>query len=131
MALRTNSKKAKENIHNYIRNTFDYIVDSYGVDSCDLGDFHALCAQIWKIFESEKFYSVENMSRLHLTYYDVFKEWAQGLALNIFEYYYNISAVDLLGEMLEESEEERAKYTEEQAEEMITRLIYREITANK
>lgn len=32
-----------------------------------------------------------------------------------------------LGDILEETEEERAKYTEMQAEEMLTRLIYREM----
>lgn len=130
MALKTNSKKAKQNIHNYIRNTFDYINDCYTVET-DLSDFHNLCAKIWEIFEEEKAYSIEYMEKMHMTYQDVFTDWAQGLALNIFEYYYNVSAVDLLGEMLEETEEERAKYTEEQAETMITRLIYREITANK
>ena len=59
---------------------------------------------------------------------EIFKDWAQGLALGgLFCYYYNRSAKDDLGAILEESEAEKAKYTEQEAEEMLTRLIYREL----
>ena len=58
----------------------------------------------------------------------IFEDWARGLALgNLFCYYYNRSAKDDLGKILEESEEEKAKYTEQEAEELLTRLIYREM----
>ena len=58
----------------------------------------------------------------------IFEDWARGLALgNLFCYYYNRSAVDDLGEIMEETEEEKAKYTEQEAEETLTRLIYREM----
>lgn len=46
---------------------------------------------------------------------------------NLFCYYYNRSAVDDLGEILEETDEEKAKYSEQQAEELLSRLIYREM----
>ena len=42
-------------------------------------------------------------------------------------YYYNVSAVDLLAEWLEETEEEKKRFTEEQAEEKITYLLYCEL----
>ena len=42
-------------------------------------------------------------------------------------YYCNVSAIDLLAEWLEETEEEKKRFTEEQAEEKITWLLYREL----
>ena len=64
--------------------------------------------------------------------YDVFKNWAQGLALGqLFCYYYNRSAVDDLAEILEENETEKLKYSEKEAEEMLTNLIFREIVKQK
>lgn len=42
-------------------------------------------------------------------------------------YYYNRSAVDDLGAILEETAEEKARYSEAQAETLLTSLIYREL----
>lgn len=57
-----------------------------------------------------------------------FADWCAGLpgVLNTC-YYYNRSAVDDLGAILEETSEEKARYTEEQAEKTLTTLIYREL----
>ena len=73
--------------------------------------------------ENEKRYSRSRSG------FETFKDWAQGLpsAFNTL-YYYNVLAVDMLGAWLEESESEKSKYNESEAEEMITRLIYRELT---
>lgn len=132
MALRTNSKKAKENIQNYIRQAAEYLTDcGYDVAKYNLESFNELSACIWEVFQTEKYYSIEYINRNRLTWYEVFKDWAQGLALNLFDYYYNVSAVDLLGNMLEQTDQERHKYNERQAEETLTRLIYREITDNR
>lgn len=43
-------------------------------------------------------------------------------------YYYNVSAVDLLADWLNETDSEKARFTEEQAEERITALLFRELT---
>lgn len=42
-------------------------------------------------------------------------------------YYYNRSAVDDLGAILEETDSEKARYSEQQAETRLTYLIYREL----
>ena len=132
MALKTNSKKAKANIQNYIRQAANYLIDcGYEVENYNLDNFNELSACIWDTFQKEKYYSIEYINRNRLSWYEVFKDWAQGLALNLFDYYYNVSAVDLLGDMLEQTKEERNKYTERQADETLTRLIYREITNNR
>ena len=58
---------------------------------------------------------------------DLFEDYAAGLPLGgLFDYYLH-SAIDTLGDILEESEAEREKYSEEEAEKMLTRLIYREM----
>ena len=60
---------------------------------------------------------------------EAFEEWAAGLPAIIDTcYYYNVSAVDLLGDILEETAAERAKYTECEAEKMLSYLIFREIS---
>lgn len=63
------------------------------------------------------------------TWQMAFCDWCAGLP-NLLDtsIYYCGSAVDLLGEWLDETEEEKAKYTETQAETMIDSLLYREIS---
>ena len=133
MALRTNSKQAKANLNKYISQAADYLRDC-GYDQAEefnLDNDLALSAAIWEVFNSEKYYTIDHINKMRISWYEVFKEWAQGLALNLFDYYYNVSAVNLLGDILEETEAERNKYSEEQAEETLTRLIYRTITENR
>lgn len=117
--LKTNSKKVIERIHNYIIENVDHKYFELEADP----DFKTACELILIACENEKQYS-RNRSG-----FETFKEWAQGLpsAFNTL-YYYNVSAVDMLGAWLEESESEKSKYSESAAEEMITKLIYRELT---
>lgn len=121
--LRTNSKAAKANIIEYIKQDQDYIEESYNYTP---ENDNELLASIYGIFLSEKTYQLQRNN--YINQFEIFKSWAQGLALGgLFCYYYNRSAVDDLGNILEETEEERNKYSEAQAEEMLTKLIYREI----
>lgn len=126
--LRTNSKKAIENIKNYIMTDAGYIAEYYnGTISED--NTEAVMLGMWECFKDEKRHEIER--NYHCTSYAIFKDWASGLALGgLFCYYYNRSAVDDLGKILEETEAEKVKYTEAKAEEMLTRLIYRELRAN-
>ena len=90
----------------------------------------AVASFVLEIFRDEKGGSFEYLRRSRgFSDYEIFKDWAQGLALGgLFCYWYNRPAVDDLGAILEETEEEKARYTERQAEEMLTRLIYRTLT---
>lgn len=121
--LRTNSKAAKANIIEYIKQDQDYIEESYNYTP---ENDNELLASVYGIFLSEKTNELQRSN--YINQFEIFKSWAQGLALGgLFCYYYNRSAVDDLGNILEETEEERNKYSEAQAEEMLTKLIYREI----
>lgn len=122
--LKTNSKKACENIRNYIMTRF--YPEGY-TDTPPEG-WPAIATFILEIFAQEKPYSTKYIYRYGLSDEKVFTDWCQGLPTVLDTcYYYNRSAVDDLGAILEETESEKAKYTEEKAEAMITHLIFREL----
>lgn len=122
--LRTNSKKVSENIRDYIMQDKDYLIERN--DGKELSTVDEYLTLAWNIFYDEKRYEIER--NYCCASYPIFKDWASGLALGgLFCYYYNRSSVDDLGAILEETEEEKARYTEQQAEDLLTRLIFREI----
>lgn len=124
--IRSNSKKAKDNIKNYIREIFDG--SNYGIDEPER--FEDLAAVILDTFREEKPRTDAQQLRLRMSDQAVFEEWAQGLPSIIDTcYYYNRSAVDDLARILEETPEESEKYSEQDAEKMLTYLIFRELSA--
>lgn len=124
--IRSNSKKAVENIRRYILEYADYLFERADYEGRELHTEDEILSYGYEIFKDEMRFSIEqNYSN---PCFVIFEDWARGLALGgLFCYYYNRSAKDDLGAILEESEEEKAKYTEQQAEENLTRLIYREM----
>lgn len=119
--LRTNTKKAIENIRAYIVNGFDGT--NWGIETPET--FEEVATVIYNTFADEYLYEYNRRRNEQ----EVFVEWCAGLPSIIDTcYYYNRSAVADLGDILEETEEERKRYTEAQAEETLSRLIYREIT---
>ncbi len=122
--LKTNSKKARENIQQYIINNFT----PEGYTDEKIEDFENVAAFILKTFRSEKYSTKEDYRYYKGIEALAFKDWAQGLPSVLDTcYYYNRSAVEDLGVILEESEEEKSRYTEEAAENTLTALIYREL----
>lgn len=125
--LRSNSKKAKENIRQYIRDGFTG--ENYGIEEPQ--KFEELARIIMETFREEKLNPEREYNRRR-GYSDqrVFEDWCQGLPSIIDTlYYYNRSAVEDLARLLEETPEEAAKYSEQDAERMITYLIFRELSA--
>lgn len=122
MALRTNSKKAVENIRKYI--IANYCPWDYE-NAPETDDFRTIAAVILDTFKAEYRYNLNRYKNMQ----NAFADWASGLP-GILDtcYYYNRSAVDDLGAILNESETEKAKYSESAAADMLTYLIYREIT---
>ena len=119
--LKTNSKKARENIKNYILENFtpESYTNEPPTETRDIMQF------IYNCFISEKF-SIENEKRYYkYNEYAAFVDWCAGLpSLLDTCYYYNRSALDDLGAILEETENEKSKYTESEAEKTLTYLIY-------
>ena len=127
MALKTNSKKAQDNLWEYILEDQDYLSERAEYDGIkiDFTDKSQVADFIYEIYQQEKPDSDVVMMACRIRNKDEFKSWAQGLALGgMFCYYYNISAVKLVGDILEETEEERNRFTESQAEEFMTTMIY-------
>ena len=119
--LRTNSKQARQNVQQYIINHLDGC--NYDIDTP--ATVQEAAAIILGIFRSEK-PAIGGYARM--TEGERFTEWAAGLP-SILDtcYYYNRSAVEDLGAILEETAEEKARYSEAQAETLLTSLIYREL----
>lgn len=123
--LRTNSKEVRAKVRQYIMDEFQ--PEAHGYEqyyNVDKENFSCVAHAIFDCLYMEK---IKNDNR-KLSKYEYFKDWMQGLCNMVdSSYYYNVSAVNLLAEWLEETEEEKEKFTEENAEETITRLLYREL----
>ena len=117
--LRTNSKKVREKIRVYIQEGFD-------PEYCDSnpGTYPEICRAILAEFQRVKGHEFSR----RVSRQELFEDYLQGLPsiLNSM-YYYNVSAVDLVGGILEETKEEREKFTESQAAHLMTYLIYSEL----
>lgn len=119
--IKSNSKKAIENIRNYIMGGFDG--SNYDIETPD--NFKDAAKIIFDIFNSEK-PAVGSYARM--SEQARFVDWCQGLPSTIdCCYYYNRSAVKDLAAILEESEGESSRYSEQEAEARLTWLIYREL----
>ena len=123
--LKTNSKQARQNIREYIMKNANFADRSLEKGPKTFADF---ASAILAAFRSEKYYDFEYASERHLSEAEIFADWAAGLP-SILDtcYYYNRSAVDDLGEILQETASEKARFTEDDAEKLLTLLIYREL----
>lgn len=119
--LKTNSKKAMENIHRYVVDNFT--PDNYDIEPSN--DFATVAKVIYNCFIEEKS-GINDWGRVAESV--IFDDWMQGLP-SIFnaDYYYHCTALDDLGVILEETEAEKARFTEADASKLLTSLIYREI----
>ena len=122
--MKTTNKKARQNVRQYILDHFE----PCGYDFTGPCSFQNVARFILEVHASEKAYSPEYQAAKGFTNEAVFMDWCQGLPSVLDTcYYYNRSAVVDLGNILEQSERERAQYTEEQAERLLTHLIYQEL----
>lgn len=114
--LKTNNKKVRESIKKWI-------VDNYDDEGYDLKaeNFKEICENIKSIFLKEK------SSRRACWCLNDFKEWCEGLPSILNTWPLLCDCVDILGDILEETEEERSKYDESQAWSLMASLIFREI----
>ena len=72
--LRTNSKAAKRNAINYIREATAAGLENYeNPKNYDTASDVELTAYIWDIFQSEKYYTLETIKRRNILIYKVFE----------------------------------------------------------
>ena len=121
--LKTNAKKVREKVQAYIMaDVINYVNEN---DLKQPANFKECAVLVLDIFKCEKI----KHDKRKLLPYDYFVEWLQGGALYwLGDYYVDVSAVELVGGWLEQTEQERAKYSESDAEKLATYLIWRELT---
>lgn len=123
--LKTNSKQARENVRSYILNNFNL---EYAAEAVNPENFAEVAKAIYfdffRVIKTDYRYIKHNM-----TMQDLFADWASGLP-GILDtcYYCNRSAIKDVQNILQQSDEQAEKYTESQAEQLLTYLIYREIS---
>lgn len=126
--LKTSSKQARENVRKYIiENSADYLIEcaEYDGKTIDTNNFSAVASAIYECFITE--YRPECEARRRIPENVSFCNYAQGLPCGGLFNYYLHSAVQDLGDILQETETERNRFSETDAENMLTSLIYREI----
>jgi hypothetical protein len=122
--LKTNSKQARENIRQYIIEGFT--PENYTDEKIE--GFENVSNYILDTFRSEKYSTKEDYRYYGNCEFDAFEDWCRGLpSLLDTCYYYNRSAVEDLGNILEETDEEKKRFTEDKAEWCLTYLIYGEL----
>lgn len=119
--LRADSKKVRDRIENYIMELFDG--SNYDVETPET--FEEAAKIILDVFDTEKA-PVDACAAM--TRQERFIDWTAGLPciLHTCDYYLG-SAVDILGDILQEPEEERARYSDSDAEKLLSYLIYRQL----
>lgn len=123
--LKTNSKKARENIRRYIMDNFD--ATNYTGDNVPT-EWHEIAVFIYDCFRSEKWSRPEDYRYYKNNEWMAFRDWASGLPSVLDTcYWYNRSAVEDLGNILEQTIIERNRYEESEAENILTLLIYNTI----
>lgn len=132
--LKTNSRKAIDNIREYIINNscFDNYynlskLETLKSENAAISIFPIIAKNIYDIFIHE-YWNNENSKRYYKTEFCAFENWLYGLPSVLdCKYLYGCCAVELAGEMLQETEKEKERFSEEEAEKLLNKLIYREI----
>lgn len=125
--LKTNSKQAREAFKNYIINSYDGSNYEPGTPEADAATLAEIATVILNDVKRVNGCDVER-GRGRYTWQDAFRDWSQSLpGLLDTCYHYNVCAVDLLGNILQETPAEKARFTENDAERMLDNLIYREL----
>lgn len=132
--LRNNSKKVINSIRDYITESHNEWRIENGLKATT--DFKVVAHDVLKQFLIEKgaFHMArfQNfVSRYYGSFQKMFIDYCQGLPSVIdctYYLYYHMSPTDLLGDWLDQTQEERSKYDESESAEMISKLIYRELT---
>ena len=117
--LKTNSKKARENIQQYIIDNFT----PEGYTDEIIEGFENIAKFIIDTFRSEKYSRKADFKYYNNNEAAAFADWCAGLPSVLDTcYYYNRSAVDDVAAILEETETEKSRFSEPEAEKQMRLL---------
>lgn len=128
---RTNSKETMEAIKNAIMESYEAAEEYYTYDGKEAKtDYNDICKDILTAFENEKVEYDCQYRAVRISKYSLFRDWIAGLptAFPVSNDIFLGSAVDWLADILDETEEEKARYTDDKAEATACDLLYRELT---
>lgn len=129
--LRTNSKEVNAKIKNIIIECYNDSNEYYGYEGREMAtDYSGICKDILNAFYNEKCKYDNRYNAGRISKQDLFIDWMQGLptAFIVADDIFLNDALDFLGDLLEQTESEKSKYTTEQAEKTTCYLFYRELT---
>ena len=129
--LRTNCKEAKNNLRAYVVKNFtgdnyapkyDYITTAEELGKPADTIFSMVAWAVWTEFHREK-----DGDNRRISNQELFVEWLGGLpSVGIGDFWCGDAKADLKA-ILKETDEEADRFTESEAEEMLSRLIFREV----
>lgn len=128
---RTNSKEAMEAIKKAIIESYEAAEEYYTYDNKEAKtDYNDICKDILTAFENEKVKYDCQYRAGRISKYSLFCDWMAGLptAFPVSDDIFLGSAVDWLADILDETEEEKVRYTDDKAEAAACNLLYRELT---
>lgn len=128
---RTNSKEAIAAIKAAIVESYEAAEEYYTFDGATAKtEYNEICRDILSAFVAEKVERDPYFKAGRVSKYTLFCDWMSGLptAFPVADDIFLNSAVDWLGGILAETEEEKGRYSEEKAEALACHLLYRELT---
>ena len=128
---RTNSKEAMEAIKKVIIGSYEAAEEYYTQDGAEMKtEYNDICKDILAAFENEKVKHDCRYKAGRISKYSLFCDWMAGLptAFPVSDDIFLGSAVDWLADILDETEEEKARYTDDKAEATACNILYRELT---
>lgn len=134
--LKTNSKKAIENIKKEIMDAYEGAEEYYTYDGKELKkEYNDICKDIMDAFYNEKCKFDSCYVSGRISKQNLFMDWMQGLptAFPVSDDVFLESASEWVAKILEETEQEQQRYSDEEAEKLACYLLYRELEkhANK
>lgn len=123
---KTNNKKVINNLKFYIINNCDF--SNYNcIKQPKNEDFKEYAKAIYQDFINCVYSTINEKKYFNFNEFNAFIYYMLGLPSHgLGDYYYN-NANKILGDILEESEEERHRYNKDKSEKLLTYLIYRTI----
>lgn len=128
--LRTNSKEVMNRIKKIIMDSYEAAEEYYTFDGGAMKtEYNDICKDIMNMFYIEKLQFDNRYKAGRISRADLFMDWMQGLpsAFPVSNDIFLGSAVDFLGDLLDETEKEKEKFTDEQAEKRAVYLLHREL----
>ena len=125
-----NCKEVNEALKKEIMDNYESAEEYFTYDGAEMKtEYNDICKDILKMFEREKLNSDSRYKAGRISKQDLFVDWMQGLptAFPVADDIFLGSAAEWLGNILDETEAEKQKYSDSKAERTSCLILYREL----